>query len=100
MAPNGSSKTDLQAVPAPLLAAGRLVMRQGTDGNVQPTAIIYQARIALDQHDQSVAPGHCRITVDPWPLGLQIIADSEPHFYVESAPRYPELTDRIFRSSA
>lgn len=70
------AKTDLQAAPTPLVVAGGLATRQGKDGNLRPAEIVYQARIALDPHDQRIAPGgtgRSKITVAPQPIGQRLI---------------------------
>ncbi len=70
------AKIDLQAVPPQLAVAGGLATRQERGGGMQPMGTIYQARIALDQHDRHLAPGgtgRCKIVVAPQPLGQRLL---------------------------
>ncbi|MCY2987774.1 MAG: HlyD family efflux transporter periplasmic adaptor subunit [Planctomycetota bacterium] len=70
------AKIDLQADPNLLTAVGDLPARRDANGIPRPLTTAYQARIALDDHDEKLAagaPGWCQITVAPQSLGHRIL---------------------------
>jgi putative peptide zinc metalloprotease protein len=70
------AKIDLQTAPPQLAAVGGLAAQQDEYGVPHPITTAYQARIALDDHTWKLAtgaPGHCKITVAPQPLGERLL---------------------------